>query len=170
MNNNQGNSVSMPERKVYDLMSSASLADLEQLIHSIKLLYVNPNTGVVSKNFAIFLVAPEVVDFDLNKSQMCYLLNDDELKGDKKDEYEKKMSDKLVYQLMTTFRFHVTFEHLEEHLNYINCQFKLKKNANDTDIDYEKRNLVCYLNKCKKTNFLNRIINSFSLNFYQIII
>lgn len=149
--NNQQRDISMPERKIYDLMSSGNRASLEELINSIKSRYVDSKTGFISKNFAIFLVAPEVLDLDLNGNRTC---GDDVNSND-------KINSGLVFEVVTKFRFHVSFEHLEDHFNYINCQ--LERGFGDK---YAK----CYLDECEKKNLFQRVFDSFSLNFYQVLI
>lgn len=126
-----------PKRKIYDLMSSSSLNDLNQLLKEIKTNYT-VNTRV-KKDFAVFLVTPSVYDLRIYKpDNICSLKNKSE----------------IGFQLQTKFRFHISFEHLKSHLNLIRCQF---------------RNNECYLNNCKSKDWLDRVFNSFSLNFYQVV-
>jgi hypothetical protein len=148
----------VPTRRIYDLMS-ANQSQLERLVHEIKAPYTTADTKI-KKNFAIFLVTPSVLDFDLKKGLI------DEKCPTTGIHTNKTNIPKVDYQLATSFRFHITFEHLQEHIDLLQCKFKQP----DTKNLLEKENFACYLNRCKKYNFLQRIINSFSLNLYQIII
>lgn len=140
-------------------MSSSTESDLESLINSIRRAYTNVESGFVRTNYAIFVVAPEVLDFDLNKHHMCYIL-------DSSTEYDTAYANKSIYQLLAQFRFHITFEHLNEHLAYLSCKFNIR----DGTDKHVNENLNCFINKCKKSSLIYKILNSFSLNFYQVII
>lgn len=98
--------VTKPERKVYDLMASSNLNNLNQLLLEIKSNYTK--NSKVKKDFAVFLVTPSVVDSKLFKpDDACSLNNSD-----------------VGFQLQTKFKFHLSFEHLKAHLDLINCNFK----------------------------------------------
>jgi phosphatidylinositol glycan class Z len=150
----------VPTRHIYDLMS-ANQTQLEQLVRQIKEPYTTASTKV-KKNFAIFLVAPSVLDFDLKKNLINENCPINAQKGIAANTSNAQMVD---YQLATSFRFHITFEHLQDHIDLLQCKFKqISENL------LQKGNLNCYANRCKKYNLLQRITNSFSLNLYQIIV
>ncbi|CAF0717835.1 unnamed protein product [Brachionus calyciflorus] len=154
-----GNNQTEPIRVIYDLMSSSDKNQLESLISDIRDTYKKGDS--VSKNYAIFLVAPAVQEYELTTDHECFLTSD------KKDKDEMK-KDQINYLVLTKFRFHITFEHLSEHLDYLKCKFpQAKMNLKDKK---SKENFVCHLNKCKQMNFLERIADSFSLNLYQVIL
>lgn len=134
----------LPVRKIYDLMSSSNGTQLEELILEIKNSYTNKNSQL--KNYAIFLVAPSVVENDFLKSEDC--------SSQKK---KKKTQDgEIGYHLISGFKFHITFEHLKDHLDYLKCDFGDR--------------LLCLEKNCKKMSLAKRILNSFSINLYQIIL
>ena len=168
----------MPNRTIYDLSSSSTLFQLENLVKSIKKSYVNnrlSNQSNVMKNYAIFLVAPAIDDYELNKDERCspeeeaYAVVD----GQKKNNYNSnlKSNEKMSYQLLTKFKFHVTFEHLKEHFDLVKCKFKRSGGLSVKNMTaQEKENYSCNLEKCKSSLFLIRLLNSFSLNLYQILL
>ena len=141
-----GIKVSAPERKLYDLMSSGTVGDLEQLVLEIK-----RNSTAASKkiqrNIAIFLVAPAVVDSILNHD------NEDNI-----CEFGGKKT--VAFQLQTQFKFHFSFEHLGQIKELLNCKYK--------GIDIEKQK--CLERQCVRMSYFQRILNLFSLNFYQVIL
>lgn len=130
-----------PLRKVYDLTASASLEKLNELLAQIKTNYTNVESGGrVRKDFAIFLITPAVLDSRLYKPDNVCSL---------------KIKSDIGFQLQTAFRFHISFEHLKAHFNLANCKFK---------------NNECYLNNCLAKSLPERFFDSFSLNFYQVIL
>lgn len=114
----------------------------------------------VTKSYAIFVIAPSVMDYDLTSEEPCNLTND------KNDENTSQKGEYIGYHLITKFRFHITFEHLAEHIDYLKCKFRELGSIGLRS----KENLICHLNKCKKMNFVERLLNSFALNLYQIIL
>ena len=152
-----------PERKIYDLMSSSNLEQLNKLIYEISNEYKKQNSTRITKNYAIFLIAPSLLDVELKRTTF----NDDCFT---KEKASNKADNQIYFQLQTSFKPHVTFEHLQEHINILNCNFDsyfalLRK----TD-DEEKQKLTCYLKKCKSLHFFQRFFNSFSLNLYQVVL
>ena len=146
-----------PVRKIYDLMSSGTSKQLDTHISQISNGYKQKNGTRISRNYAIFLVSPSLLDVELKRTTF----NDNCLTHDS--------TNKTYYQLQASFKFHITFEHLKQHLDVFNCNldaYLSKANLNDD----EKRKLNCYLNKCKSLNFFQRVFNSFSLNLYQVIL
>lgn len=141
-----GIKVTPPERKIYDLMSSWTITDLENLVLEIK--RNSTSSSKIHKNIAIFLVAPAVIDPLLNhdnEGNIC--------------EFGGKKS--VAYQLQTQFKFHFSFEHLSEINDLINCKF-------DESLDSKKRD--CLQKQCLRMSFFQRVSNIFSLNFYQVIL
>ena len=148
-----------PVREIYDLMSSSNKTGLEDMIKEIRDYYKKEKS--VTKSYAIFVVAPSVVDYELTSDDTCNLTNDENGKI-----AEHKNKSLIGYHLISKFRFHITFEHLAEHVDYLKCKFK---DLSSVGLNY-KENLVCHLNKCKKMSLIERLFNSFSLNLYQIIL
>ncbi len=179
--------ISVPVRSIYDLPSSSSLAKLESTIKSIRSNYLTKGRNKVMKSYGVFLIAPAIDDFDLTKNEKCEVSDEethefDELhaKLSKKPPRSLKSNNQLKpsesrngtgisFQLITTFRFHITFEHLQEHFDLVKCKFKRTAlGRNMTEL--EKENYSCLLNKCKNSNFVKRLIDSFSLNLYQVLL
>ena len=137
----------MPKRNIYDLMSSSSTSDLAKFVVSIRDLYLNRSNRFIDTNYAIFLVAPQVVEAELFSSHEFLLLDSDH-------QETPDLKEKIVLRQVEKFNFHVTFEKLKEHIDYLMCQF-----------DSE----VLRVN-CQNLNPIIRGFNSFSLNLYQIIV
>jgi hypothetical protein len=182
--------IQIPLRSVYDLPSSSSLAKLTGAIKSIQNSYLTNKAGAkspnrITKSYGVFVVAPAIDEFDLIKNEKC---NSAE-KANDYDEIHSKLNKKpkslksnnqlkpsaskngtnISFQLITKFRFHITFEHLQEHFDLVKCKFKrtaLGRNMTD----FEKENYACLLRKCSSSNFLKRLIDSFSLNLYQVLL
>jgi hypothetical protein len=182
--------IDQPMRSVYDLPSSSNLSQLEDLVFSIRDSYINKRDNHyknVRKSYAIFLVAPSIEDYDLNKnnqkcSQSSFVKeNLDSLtaldykklliKRNYKTKAENNGTSILNYDLAGRFRFHITFDHLNDHFATIKC--KLKRTSSHSSIlisEIEKDNFSCNLNRCRQTSFFKRFFDSFSLNLYQILL
>lgn len=146
-----------PIRKIYDLMSSGTSKQLNDLIFHISNAYRKKNNTRISRNYAIFLVSPSLLDIELKRTTF----NDNCL--------PHGSSNETYFQLQASFKFHITFEHLKQHLDVVKCNFDSFWPATDPN-EEEKRKRMCYLNKCISLNFFQRIFNSFSLNLYQVIL
>lgn len=129
------NEISQPKRHVFDLMASTTLGELNKLLADIKANYTKNER--VKKDIAVFLITPAVLDSRLYKPEdECSIKSDNQTN--------------IGFQFLTRFKFHISFEHLKAHLDLLRCNFK----HND-----------CYLNRCLRRSFLDRLLNSFSLNF-----
>lgn len=158
--------IRMPTRRIHELSSSASAAQLEQLIADIKESYV-AQASRVKKSYAIFVVAPAIDHFQLNKNEVCG-------GGGRVDEANAERKSDETFELLAKFRFHVTFEHLKEHFDLIKCKFKRAERANAAGgkrvSEFERRNEHCFLSRCKNKGFLNRVLDAFSLHIYQVLL
>jgi phosphatidylinositol glycan class Z len=130
--NDKINHISPPNRFIYDLMSSSNYRSLEDLFDDIKKNYTRLN-----KHYAIFLVTPSVTEIYLKQS----------------------LNKKVNFELLTEFKFHFSFEHLNEYHQYLKCQFTFSSN---TEIN------KAYINSCKKRSGLRKLIDCLNLNLYQI--
>ena len=138
-----------PGRQIYELMSSASSTDLNELILKIKSNYSRDSNSKIKNNFAIFLVTPSVLDQQLNKEH------------DEADECSIQSTSSIAFLLHTQFKFHFSFEHLDKQIRSMRCLFELNETI---------QSAACLAKKCRQTNWANRFLNSFSLNFYQVIL
>lgn len=143
-----------PKREIYDLMSSSTMNDLDKLVRNIDSMYKVNSSLEITNNLAIFLVAPAIVDKDLLKP------NDDCYESENKNKNEK--SPMIYYQLFTKFKFHVSFDHLQDHIDLFNCNFKQDNLSINT--------YRCLIRRCKSMSAIDRFFHSFSLNLYQIIL
>ena len=146
-----------PVRKIYDLMSSGTSQQLDDLISNISNTYKKKNNTRITRNYALFLVSPSLLDIELKRTTF----NDNCL--------TQESNSKIFYQLQATFKFHATFEHLKQHLDVLKCNFDAYFSRDDLN-EEEKRQLTCYVNKCRSLNVFQRVLNSFSLNLYQVIL
>lgn len=165
-------SIDMPVRQIYELSSSANKTHLHKIILSVKKRYESKK-----KNYALFLVAPATDHFELYKNRDCKKETEPDLgqqinmnklikKNDLTIEKSNKGLRKVSYKLLSSFGFHVAFEHLKEHLELVECRFKgFDPSQNST---WMKANHDCYAEKCRKKSLANRAADSFSLNLYQI--
>lgn len=156
MDNDSGRSkteYSMPKRSIYDLMSSSRPTDLSKLVYSIRDLYVNPANRFVDTNYAIFLVAPQVAESELRSSSEFVLLDDDDDQTTSSSHAASSSKDSIVLRRVEKFYFHVTFEHLQDHIDYLLC---------DKDMGLNRYG--------DGESVLIRAIDSFSLNLYQIVV
>lgn len=141
-----------PARQIYELMSSANSTHLNELILSIKSNYSRHSNSKIKKNFAIFLVAPSVLDQQLNKEH------------DETDEcslIQTQPTSSIAFLLHTQFKLHFSFEHLDKQIKAMKCLYE----SNETI-----QSATCLAKKCRQTNWVIRFLNSFSLNFYQVIL
>lgn len=138
-----GKKIVEPIREIHDLMSSSTKKSLEQLI--IKLKSEN------LKNLGIFLVAPSILKKEL-------LINDH-------DNIRNTNESILSYNLIHDFKFHISFEHLLDHFNYLRCKFE-----ENVALSKESRvKFSIFINKCRNMGFIDRFMNSFSLSLFQIV-
>ena len=137
-----------PLREVYDLMGD--LDTYQDLIKEIKLNYTKSKT---KNDLAIFLVVPSVFDTVIRKSDL-----NDQCFGK-----TKSNANQLTFMLHSQYKFHLTFEHLNEQFEVFNCNFNNFKLLN-------KELANCVSNRCKRDDFTKRFVNAFSLNFYQAIL
>ena len=138
-----GKKIVQPIREIHDLMSSSTKKTLEQLITKLK--------SENQINLGIFVVAPSILKKEL-------FINDNE-------NIRKTNKSLLSYNLVHDFRFHVSFEHLLYHFNYLRCKFE-----DNVTLSKESRvKLSIYINKCRKMGIIDRFMNSFSLSLFQII-
>ena len=141
-----------PERQIYDFMSSGSLEDIHELILSIKTNSTNKNDRI-RKNLAIFLIAPAALETQLNleydESDIC------------KPMEKNKGRRNISFQRQNQFKFHFSGEHLTEQLAIFKCNYS-------GEIDQTMRK--CLENRCKRSSYMQRAINAFTLNFYQVIL
>lgn len=148
-----GKPVYPPERKVYDLMSSGSLDDVQSLILEIKKNSTSPTRikmTKVKRNLALFFITPSVID-----AQLVI----DNGYGDSCDVTDSNKG-AITFQIQTRFGIHFSGEHLKEQLDLMNCKFDIK--------DLTKRK--CLEKKCRQYGLIGRFLNAFSLNFYQVIL
>jgi hypothetical protein len=183
--------IPVPVRRVHELASSASLDDLERLIFNIRNLY-----GKRRESFALFLVAPATDHFDLTKSDAftkCEVGGTETADTDSDSNHAtssktasvtKRSNGRLqtskngtapvrrriAYELLTRFRFHVTFEHLDDHFDLVKCKFKRSGSGGANASQLERENYACFYNKCKDLSLPRRLFDSFSLNFYQVLL
>jgi hypothetical protein len=113
-------------------MTSSNYKGLEDLFDELRKNYTKLN-----KNYAIFLVTPSVSEIYLKQN----------------------LNKKINFELLSEFKFHFSFEHLDEYHEYLKCQFKFTSN---NEIN------KAYINSCKKKSGLKKIIDSLNLNLYQI--
>jgi hypothetical protein len=151
---------SRPVRQMYDLMSSGTIEQLHSLINDISSAYKKKNSSRITKNYAIFLASPSLLDIELKQTTF----NDECF--NKAKATSTSNNNQTYFQLQTSFKFHVTFEHLQQHLDLLECDFESFAFVKQQDPDA----FECYVNKCKSLNWLQRFYNSFSLNFYQILL
>jgi hypothetical protein len=138
-----------PKRVIHELSASSSLEQLNTLYNSIKL---NHKTDNDSKDLAIFLAAPSFLDLIITNgvNNECLTLKGSKFKSD----------------LNNSFRFHLTFEHLQQQFNLFLCRFEAM--SGDDDFKLNKKEIKCLETNCAKLDWSQRFKLSFSLNFYQI--
>ncbi len=144
-----------PVRKIHDLMS-VSMESMKQFMLEIKMNSTSSKTKFESKkritrNLAIFLVVPSIVDAQLD-------LNNEYETCSGSSGAEKAI---VKFQLQTQFKLHFSGEHLNEQLNLVSCRYSSVK-------DLVKRK--CLEKRCLSTGLFERVLNAFSLNFYQVIL
>jgi len=145
--------VLVPVRQIHDMMS-AELDDLKKLMLEIKNNYTSSSTRFksnkkITRSLAIFLVAPSTIDGQLdldNEYKTC------------SSSVEKSA---VKFQMQTQFRLHFSGEHFAQQLDLVKCRYGSVK-------DLTKRK--CLEKMCLKTGLVQRSLNAFSLNFYQIIL
>ena len=146
-----------PRRYVYDLTSSANRDQLETLL----VREIKPTCE--QRNCAIFLLAPSALDFELTRSQA-----NDECPLHARP-LSTRNSRRLRYEYAARFPVHVTFEHLDAHLRSFSCAPDGEERTEEHD-EIETANRDCFFKKCLDSSLFQRLLASFSLNLYQIVL
>jgi hypothetical protein len=144
-----------PDRQIYDLMSSGTIDQLEKLIAEIHNKYFD-KYNKITKNYAIFLVLPSMMDIDLRRTDFneeCYI----------------DLNPTFKYQTVATFKFHITFDDLKRHIEFINCDFESFKGDRNLN-EKELKEYDCYVRTCEQMSLYQRISFSFSLSLYQVVL
>lgn len=136
-----GKTIVEPVREIHDLMSSSNKKQLEEFIIKLK--------NESRKNLGIFVVTPSIL-----KKQLLFY-----------DNINKSDDINFNYNLINEFKFHISFEHLMDYLDFFKCQF----NDNLVKTRKAKVKFSLFVNKCKKMSFIDKLMTSFSLSLFQVI-
>jgi hypothetical protein len=136
-------------------LSSGSYKDLTKLLLEIKRnATAQSNDNKFRRNLAMFVVAPVVfeseLDLDYDDSDEC-----------KAAYFQPKERPLVTFQRQNSFRVHFSGEHLSRQIDLVNCNYD---GFRDTVL---RECLVC---RCNKWSFVQRVLNAFALNFYQVIV